>query len=166
MKQNYILTLVGALLLTTFSCQKEYLDDGQEVLSMTEETSYCPPKEDKGCTLTQGYWKNHPEDWPVVALTLGTVTYTQAQLLAILNTPVKGNGLISLAHQLIAAKLNIADGADDSDIDDAIEDADNLIGSLVIPPVGSGFISPSETSDLIGDLTDFNEGETGPGSCD
>ena len=44
-------------------------------------------------------------------LTLGTVTYSQAQLLAIFNTPVRGNGLISLAHQLIAAKLNILAGA-------------------------------------------------------
>src|SRR4051812_12086632 len=53
-----------------------------------------------GCTLTQGYWKNHPSAWPVTSLTLGSVSYNQTQLLAILHKPVQGNGLVSLAHQL------------------------------------------------------------------
>lgn len=126
----------------------------------------------EGCTLTQGYWKNHggtgpqADAWPVNNLTLGSVNYTQAQLLAILKTPVKGNGLISLAHQLIAAKLNVAAGADDTDIATAISNADALIGALVIPPVGSGSLSTSATSSLTGALADFNEGTTGPGHCD
>src|SRR5687767_5945628 len=59
------------------------------------------PEED--CTFTQGFWKNHPEDWPVDELTLGNVTYSKDELLAIFGEPVSGNGLISLAHQLIAA---------------------------------------------------------------
>ncbi|HEU0032639.1 MAG TPA: DUF4215 domain-containing protein [Kofleriaceae bacterium] len=104
------------------------------------------------CTLTQGYWKNHEEAWPVTSLTLGTVTYTQAELLAILQTPVKGNGLISLAHQLIAAKLNVAAGAE---VDASIAAADALIGSLDID--GGGYLSPSSTSALVGALTAFNE---------
>src|SRR5436190_2624835 len=66
------------------------------------------------CTYTQGYWKNHEEAWPITSLTLGTVNYTKAQLLSILGQSVGGNGLISLVHQLIAAKLNIAQGADPS----------------------------------------------------
>jgi hypothetical protein len=128
--------------------------------------------EGEGCTLTQGYWKNHggtgpqADAWPVNNLTLGSVNYTQAQLLAILTTPVKGNGLISLAHQLIAAKLNIAAGADDTDIATAITNADNLIGALVIPPVGSGSLATSATASLTGALAAFNEGTTGPGHCD
>ena len=40
----------------------------------------------------------------------------QSQLLAILNEPARGNGLVILAHQLIAAELNIAQGADLSDV--------------------------------------------------
>src|SRR5678810_970304 len=46
------------------------------------------------CTLTQGYWKNHPDAWPVSSLKLGTHTYTKDELIAILKTPVMGNGLI------------------------------------------------------------------------
>ena len=125
----------------------------------------CPPT-DGGCTFTQGFWKNHPEVWPVSSLALGSVTYTAAELGTIFDEPVAGNGLISLAHQLIAAKLNVANGADDTDIAQAIADADALIGGLVVPPVGSGFLSPDDTSALVDALTDFNEGTTGPGHCD
>jgi hypothetical protein len=126
------------------------------------ETKDC----DKGCTLTQGFWKNHPEAWPVSSLTLGSVTYSQDELLAILRQPVGGNGLVQLAHQLIAAKLNIASGADDADIADAIEDADALIDGLVVPPVGSGTLPTKTTSALNDELTGFNEGESGPGHCE
>lgn len=118
-----------------------------------------------GCTLTQGFWKNHSEDWPVSGLTLGGVAYTQAQLLAIFDTPVAGNGLISLAHQLIAAKLNIANGAAGTAINSTIAAADALIGSLVVPPIGSGHLDPSATSALVTALTNYNEGITGPGHC-
>ena len=124
-----------------------------------------------GCTFTQGYWKNHsgikaniPNTWPVNNLTLGTVNYTQAQLIAIMQASTAGNGLLSLAQQLIAAKLNVANGA--SPAPQAIADADALIGGLVIPPVGSGFLAPATTSALNTALTNFNEGTTGPGHCD
>jgi len=124
----------------------------------------CPP--DKGCTFTQGFWKNHPDAWPVSSLALGSVTYTAAQLGAIFDEPVAGNGLISLAHQLIAAKLNIANGADPSAIASTIAAADALIDGLVVPPVGSGFLAPDDTSALVDALSDFNEGLTGPGHCE
>ena len=118
------------------------------------------------CTYTQGYWKNHPEAWPVGNVTLGSVNYTQAQLLLIFNEPAAGNGLISLAHQLIAAKLNIAQGATaPAGVLSAIASADALIGGLVVPPIGAGFLSPASTSGLTGTLDDFNQGITGPGHC-
>jgi hypothetical protein len=50
----------------------------------------------------------------------GTTTYNKAQLMEILKTPVKGNGLIPLAYQLIAVKLNIANGSDGSAVSSAI----------------------------------------------
>lgn len=111
------------------------------------------------CARTQGYWKNHPEAWPVRTLQLGTRTYTQAELLAIFRTPVRGNGLVSLAHQLIAAKLNVAanGAAPPPGVADAIAEADALIGSRVVPPIGNGFLSPAAVSDLVRRLTFFNE---------
>ena len=121
---------------------------------------------DDDCTYTQGYWKNHPEAWPVSSLKLGSVTYSKEELLAIFKTPVKGNGLISLAHQLIAAKLNIAAGASDSGIKSVIVEADALIGSLVVPPKGDGNLATNKTSSLNDKLDAFNNGNTGPGHCD
>lgn len=130
-----------------------------------------PPPPGDGCTLTQGFWKNHyPEAWPASVLTngmtLGTVSYTAAQLVDIFDQPVQGNGLVSLAHQLMAAKLNIASGADPSAIQADINAADAMIGGLVVPPIGSGDLEPSDTSALNDSLTDFNEGTTGPGHCE
>jgi hypothetical protein len=132
--------------------------------------------QDLSCTYTQGFWKTHgpagPSEnaWPPSVLsggmTLGSVNYTAAQLQSIFNAPAAGNGLIVLAHQLIAAKLNIANGASvPPAVATAIANADALIGSLVIPPVGSGFLSPAATSTLTSTLTDYNEGATGPGHC-
>jgi hypothetical protein len=79
-----------------------------------QHTSSCdmPPPVDSGpgCRLTQGYWKNHPESWPVAALTIGTVEYDQDALLELLGTPPRGDASLVLGHQLIAAELNLATG--------------------------------------------------------
>ncbi|MGC8793470.1 MAG: hypothetical protein ACP5U2_08775 [Bryobacteraceae bacterium] len=117
-----------------------------------------------GCVaFTQGYWKNHPEALPVSELALGQTTYSKDQLLSILRRPVRGNGLVALAHQLIAAKLNVlvneaAGYGTPSEVTDAIAAADALIGQLVIPPVGQGWLHPSVTSELVAILDDYNEG--------
>jgi hypothetical protein len=118
-----------------------------------------------GCTFTLGYWKNHPNSWPVTSLTLGSVTYSQAQLLAIFDAPVRGNGLISLAHQLIAAKLNVLSGASSGAVSGAISAADSLIGSKMVPPIGSGSLAPSATSSVESTLDNYNNGIIGPGHC-
>jgi hypothetical protein len=84
---------------------------------------------------TQGFWKNHSDVWPLQSLTLGAVSYSESQLLQILNHPAQGNGLVILAHQLIAAKLNIANGADPTLVQQTVIDADSMIGGLIVPPV-------------------------------
>ena len=117
------------------------------------------------CTLTQGYWKNHPDAWPVQSLELGSRTYSKAEALSILGRPVAGNGLLSLSHQLIASKLNVASGASNA-VSTAISDADALIGSKVVPPVGSDSVSTASTASLVQALDDYNTGKTGPGHCD
>ena len=111
-----------------------------------------------GCVHGFGFWKNHPDQWPVTTLQLGTVTYTQQQLLDILHQPVRGNGLVSLAHHLIAALLNIANGANPNCIQQTIDQANALIGNLVIPPIGNGYLAPRDVGGLVGHLDSFNEG--------
>jgi len=154
---------------TPLRCDTAYVfhvraNDGTEFSdTISCATQACVPPHD--CTYTQGFWKTHANAWPLTSLTLGSVTYTQSQQLEILNNPAQGNGLVILAHQLIAAKLNIANGADPADAGQAIADADAMIGSLVIPPVGTGYLPAGQTSELVGTLTEYNEGTIGPGHC-
>jgi hypothetical protein len=84
--------------------------------------------------LSLGFWKAHPADWPVSSLILGSQTYTKTDLLAILKTPTGSGGSadasVILARQLIAAKLNIANGSDPSPISSTITDADSLLSGF------------------------------------
>ena len=118
-----------------------------------------------GCTHTQGYWENHPNTWPVQNVMLGALNYPQVQLLQIFSRPAAGNGLVALAHQLMTAKLNIANGADPSAIQSAVSSAGALIGTLIVPPIGNGFLSPGATSTLTNELYNYNMGVTRPGHC-
>jgi hypothetical protein len=121
--------------------------------------------DDDNCTFTQGYWKNHPEAWPVASLMLGSVNYTAAELLSILNTPAGGNGLLILAHQLIATKLNVANGADPTPVAADIAAADAMIGALIIPPIGAGFLAPATVTALATTLDNYNNGNTTVPHC-
>jgi hypothetical protein len=116
------------------------------------------------CPLTQGFWKNHPAAWPVSSLTLGTVTYTEAQLITILKTPVAGDASLNLAHQLIAAMLNVANGSNPAPISATITDANGDLGTGTIPEG----IAPSSTlgADMVDDantLDSYNSGTLTPG---
>jgi len=83
------------------------------------------------CPQAQGYWKNNPDAWPVTSLMLGSQTYTKAELLTILRTPIgketKADASLILADQLIAAKLNIANGANGTPVTSTIADADAVL---------------------------------------
>ena len=79
---------------------------------------------------TQGYWKNHPESWPVTQLTLGGVTYTQTQLMNLFNKPVGNDASLNLAHQLISAQLNLAAGVNPPpQVSQAITAANSLLST-------------------------------------
>jgi hypothetical protein len=81
---------------------------------------------------------------------------------------VRGNGLISLAQQLIAVKLNQAAGAAvPASVATAITAADALTGAKVVPPVGNGYLAPASTSALTTVLDTYNNGLTpgGPPHC-
>src|SRR5260370_26066044 len=120
-----------------------------------------------GCTLTQGGYKNHFNNL-ITPLVVGGVSYTAVQVNAILqNNAIQGNGALSLAHQLITAKLNVAGGASlPAAVATAIVQADLLLATTgPIPPVGNGFLSTSVTSTLETILDNYNSGITGPGHC-
>jgi hypothetical protein len=120
--------------------------------------------------LTQGYWKNHPESWvndPATSidpfiLKIGSKTYDgKGALIGVLNQPVKGDARIILAHQLIAAKLNVENGACPktaslSELIDIIEEAEKWLADQerkVSPSASPEAISWAET------LDQFNNGK-------
>ena len=123
-------------------------------------------RHEENCTRSYGYWKTHQGAWPVSSAKMGTVTYNGPQILAVFTKAPAGNGFLILAHQLLAARLNIAQGAvPTSDVVSAIAAADALIGGLVCPPVGTGVLAPASVTSLIGTLTNFNEGDNGVKQC-
>ena len=124
----------------------------------------------------------HANEWPATSLKLGTVTYTDAELCQILNTPANGNGLLALAKELIAAKLNqisieiqlqrlgvsLCSGYTCEEVamvDRCIADADALIGGLVIPPLGTGFLDSTVTDSLTTCLRAYNGSTLGVDGC-
>jgi hypothetical protein len=132
----------------------DYLDD----VSVTASPIVCP--------LGQGYWKNHPDAWPVNSLMLGSQTYTKAELLNILNTPVGGDASLILADQLIAARLSIANGSDPTPVSGTLTDADSLLsmfsGKLpynVKPSSATGQMMVSDANTLY----NYNNGLLTPG---
>ncbi len=139
-------------------------------LAFAGDPSQQPPL---GCTLTQGFWKNHePEVLALVpgSMNLGSTAYTAAELDSILGQAVAGNALLILAHQLIAAQLNDLNGADVSGIAADLANANSLIGSLVVPPIGAGSVDPSsvlgqQMVTVAATLDNFNNGNTSVPHC-
>jgi protocatechuate 3,4-dioxygenase beta subunit/regulation of enolase protein 1 (concanavalin A-like superfamily) len=65
----------------------------------------------KWCPRTPGFWKNHPEEWPVSSLRFGNVTYNTSQLMTFLNYG-GSDAATRLAHHLTATMLNLAKGSE------------------------------------------------------
>ncbi len=94
------------------------------------------------CPYSQGFWKNHGEGdchsgnnadfWPATAfpMLVGTVAYAKADVCEMIRlNSAGGNALRTLARQLIAAKLNIANGSPNL-VAAELAQADALIGAL------------------------------------
>ena len=108
--------------------------------------------------MSRNEWREE-QDWPLTEVTLGSTTYTRDQCLTIMNEDIGNNGLIAIAQQEIAAKLNVANGAAHECIDKEMIQAELLIADLVVPPFGDGFIPLGNVQDLVNDLARYNKGE-------
>lgn len=133
------------------------------------------PALDKGCTLTQGYWKTHslrgpaPHDdaWLAVgpagadtAFYLSGKTYYQ-----VMWTAPAGNVYYNLADQFIAAKINMANGASSpSDVTSALAAAEAFFTTKSPSSVLTKTDKASATA-WATTLANYNTGVTGPGHC-
>lgn len=86
-------------------------------------------------TGTPGYWKNHPEAWPVATITIGGIVYTKAQAIAWLEMVGKDK-TTTMFSSLVAAKLSVLVGNDSSCVSSTIVQAD--IWMATYGPVGRG----------------------------
>jgi hypothetical protein len=141
-------------------------------------------EEDNGCTRSKGYWKNHAGLGPQPDMvseflpiwlgddddSLGYEVTTPEMAVDFMQQHTYGhpsNGITKLYAQLLAAKLNIANGADDEDIADTITDADDFLGQYNWE---SWDDLEDDDRDAVmswkGMLGDYNSGDIGPGSCD
>jgi hypothetical protein len=130
-----------------------------------------------GCTLTQGYWKTHslhgpaPHDdgWLLIGPSGADTSFFSSgkSYYEVLWTPPAGNVYYNLAHQYIAAELNILNGAESPPaVDAAMTQAAALLTAYTPAQAASlrgsarnAWLSAAST------LDQYNNGLIGPGHC-
>ncbi|MGO4775038.1 hypothetical protein AB4084_05875, partial [Lysobacter sp. 2RAB21] len=125
-----------------------------------------------GCTYTLGYWKTHskygpaPYDATWAAIGENTLFFSSGQTwYAVFWTPPKGgNAYYILAHQYMAARLNVESGTTaPTQVSSAIAQATAwFTGRSSAAPKGP---ARDTAINLAGILGSYNEGTTGPGHC-
>lgn len=139
----------------------------------TEATVVAPPA-NGGCTRTQGYWKTHADSkkkkydstWDEYHnMKFYASGYTYYSIL--LEQP-KGNAYFILAHQYVAATLNLAAGAGMSgEALDAYNEATELFKQYKPNQVTKSNKELREKFTSLGTTLDkYNNGIIGPGHCD
>lgn len=108
-------------------------------------------------TGTIGYWKNHPEAWPIASIDLAGIVLSQSDALSIFNTPTRGDKTISMVKQLIAAVLNVAAGNDATCIASTIDASELWL--IEHGGVGSGQRQWDEGDLLHDELDAYNNGQ-------
>jgi hypothetical protein len=136
-------------------------------------TVTCKPPPSDGCTLTQGYWKTHskygpaPYDstWALIGEDTTFFLSAKSWYQVITTPPAGGNAYYILAHQYIAAKLNLAGGTSSTAaVDAALAGATTFFGTYT--PAST--LSPSVRAQAIAwatTLDKYNNGIIGPGHC-
>ena len=86
-------------------------------------TPTAPP-----CRHDYHYWHDHPDAWATSTVQLGSTTYAKADLLAILSNSTASDASVVLGRELIAGKLNLAQGSP-MQTADLIVQADGLLAT-------------------------------------
>lgn len=141
---------------------------------------------EQGCTLTQGYWKTHSNRGPAPLDTTWNLLPNSQDTAAFLPfvdakgdpgtwysifwTAPAGNVYYQLAHQYMAARLNILNGASaPASVTSALTSANGFFAAYTPAEAGAlGKTSTARTNALAwaATLASYNEGAIGPGHCD
>ena len=167
----------------TVSCSTTVWAPITNIATASGEDPFGTPVSDDGSaqltliadgTGTPGFWKNHPEAWPILdgQLLIGDWNHnwmcdadetclplTEEEAMSALGTPPKGDMTWNLGRPLVAAWLNVSAGNDSSCIAETI-DAATLW--LLAHPLGSGVSGDDtawgEASAWADLLDDYNNG--------
>ena len=170
MKHHYFMFLIiGMLGLLVLGCSEDQATNpaASENFQFDENTiqTVITPK---GCTLTPGYWKTHPEEWMSFVNT--TFTLSGQTFFEVLWTEPAGNAYYILAHQAIAAYLNYQQGASvPTEVGEALTDAASLFNTHTpaqIAPLKGNDMTRKQFIKLAELLDDYNNGLIGPGHCE
>ena len=131
-----------------------------------------------GCTLTQGYWKTHSEfgkapyddNWANLPSGASTPFFLSGQTYyqVFWTPPAGGNVYYSLAHQWIAAELNVLNGASiPADVLAAWNAAKTNFFEVYSPAQAALLKRATKTywQGIASVLDGYNNGLTGPGHC-
>lgn len=136
---------------------------------VTVEVAAC----EEGCTLTQGYWKNHSEygpapyddTWAMLKNGAATLFFLSGHSwLEVFDSRPRGNAYYVLAHQYMAAQLNRLSGANPSAVMTELASATELLESYTPDTLPKS--ARATAIELAETLDQYNNGMIGPGHCD
>ncbi len=115
------------------------------------------------CTLSKGFWKNHPLLWPAPYAPDRPFFSSGLTWYETLWTPPRGeNAYFVLAHQYMAAQLNLARGVEaPTEVPHALAEAEAWLAGAMPYPARHDPVA----LELAATLERFNDGEIGPGAC-
>ena len=141
-----------------------------------------------GCTYTQGYWKTHstckeqkgngkgPErdpTWDELENAENTTFFLAVDMYGnemdycqVFDAKPNESKYYILAHQYIAAELNLLNDADPADVSDAFDEATEFLSTYDQEDVNQSSDLQADCVRLGGILDEFNNGVIGPGHCD
>ena len=166
----------------TFTCdQDEGKHDNTATIVETGQsdsasvTVTCTPPPAPGCTATLGYWKTHstygpaskPDaTWNLVGGPDAAFFSSGKSWYQLFWTPVGGNAYVNLAHQYMAARLNVLAGASTTPQVDAALAWATTFFSTYTPSSTLSKALKNQVLATAGLLDDYNNGVIGPGHCD
>lgn len=147
-------------LLHTTTAQAVMCGNVYTFMSLISFTFTLIPHDGPG-TGTPGYWKNHPEAWPVDTIEIGGVTCTIDEAIGFMLAKKNNDKTHTMFGALVAAVLNVIIGNASGCIDDTIAAAHDWMAEW--GPVGSGVEANSSAWQDVGEplylaLDDYNNG--------
>lgn len=171
---------VTNIVISIYSPNKDDMKDGDSffISGVVVDVDKVP----EGCTLTQGYWKNHSdcsrngngperdENWDKIpgGEAEETIFFLSKQdYCEVFDTNSgKGGKYYILAHQYMATELNILAGANPTEVQVAFDQATSFLEANSPSEVKGNEELEGICVALGGILDDYNNGRIGPGHCD